>query len=83
MKKLLILFLACLPLMGTAKEKNDNSDPKYLAGAITMNDGKIEFTKEVSQKGLNPYRGLPGIAELGERTVCLKRQTAQSGGLCR
>lgn len=52
MKKLLILFLACLPLMGTAKEKNDNSDPKYLAGAITMNDGKIEFTKEVSTKGL-------------------------------
>lgn len=52
MKKLLILFLACLPLMGTAKEKNDNSDPKYLAGAITMNDGKIEFTKEISTKGL-------------------------------
>ena len=80
MKKLLILFLACLPLMGTAKETNDNSDPKYLAGAITMNDGKIEFTKEERPY---PYRGLPGIAELGERTVCLKRQTAQSGGLCR
>ena len=30
MKKLLFILLACLPLFGMAKDKKDNSDPKYL-----------------------------------------------------
>ena len=34
MKKPLFILLACLPLFGMAKDKKDNSDPKYLAGAI-------------------------------------------------
>ena len=32
MKKLLFILLACLPLFGMAKDKKDNSNPKYLAG---------------------------------------------------
>ena len=47
MKKLLFILLACLPLFGMAKDKKDNSDPKYLAGAITMEDGKVTFNHEI------------------------------------
>ena len=49
MKKLLLLFLTLIPLLGAAKDdkKNDNSNPKYLAGAITMQDGKIVFEEEI------------------------------------
>jgi hypothetical protein len=36
MKKLLFILLACLPLFGMAKDKKDNSDPKYLAGIRTQ-----------------------------------------------
>ena len=46
MKKLLFILLACLPLFGMAKDKKDNSNPKYLAGAITMEDGKVTFNHE-------------------------------------
>ena len=41
MKKLLLILLICLPLTGIAKDKNDNSNPKYLAGAVTLTDGKV------------------------------------------
>ena len=51
MKKLLIALMLCLPLMGMAKEKNDNTDPKYLAGAITMTDGKVTFSKDFNVPG--------------------------------
>ena len=47
MKKLLFILLACLPLFGMAKDKKDNSNPKYLAGAITMEDGKVTFNHEI------------------------------------
>ena len=51
MKKLFIALMLCLPLMGVAKEKNDNTDPKYLAGAITMTDGKVTFSKDFKVPG--------------------------------
>lgn len=34
------MLLLCLPLTGMAKDKKDNSDPKYLAGAVTTIDGR-------------------------------------------
>ena len=36
-----------------AKDKNDNSNPKYLAGAVTMTDGKVTFSKEIKAPGLS------------------------------
>ena len=53
MKKLLFILLICLPLTGMAKEKNDNSNPKYLAGAVTLTDGKVTFNKEIKAPGLS------------------------------
>lgn len=53
MKKLLFILLACLPLFGMAKDKKDNSDPKYLAGAITMEDGKVTFQHEIKAPSLS------------------------------
>lgn len=49
MKRLFPLLFACLPLMAAAQEsKNDNTDPRYLAGAITYStDGKVEFTQDI------------------------------------
>ena len=53
MKKLLFILLACLPLFGLAKDKKDNSNPKYLAGAITMEDGKVTFNHEIKAPSLS------------------------------
>lgn len=53
MKKLLFILLACLPLLGMAKDKKDNSDPKYLAGAITLEDGKVTFTHDIKAPSLS------------------------------
>lgn len=53
MKKLLFILLACLPLLGMAKDKKDNSDPKYLAGAITLEDGKVTFTHDIQAPSLS------------------------------
>ena len=41
MKKILLILLACLPLFAIAKDNKEknNSDPKYLAGALTYEDG--------------------------------------------
>lgn len=52
MKKLLFILLACLPLFGMAKDKKDNSDPKYLAGAITLEEGKVTFTHDIQAPSL-------------------------------
>ena len=53
MKKLLFILLISLPLTGMAKDKKDNSNPKYLAGAVTMTDGKVTFSKEIKAPGLS------------------------------
>lgn len=53
MKKLLFILLACLPLLGMAKDKKDNSNPKYLAGAITLEDGKVTFTHDIKAPSLS------------------------------
>ena len=49
MKNLLLLILACLPFFANAKDnkKDDNSNPKYLEGAITFKDDKIVFEDEI------------------------------------
>ena len=43
MKKIILLFLLCLPLFCTAQ-----TDEKYLEGAITFKDEKITFTTEMN-----------------------------------
>ena len=54
MKKLLLILLICLPLAGMAKDnKKDNSNPKYLAGAVTLTEGKVTFSKEIKVPGLS------------------------------
>lgn len=53
MKKLLLLLLICFPIMGMAKDEKNNSDPKYLTGAITYDDGKVTFTKEFKLPGVS------------------------------
>ena len=54
MRKILFILLACLPLVLPAREKKDNSNPKYLAGAITLTDeGKITFTEELKAPTLS------------------------------
>lgn len=47
MKKILFLMLMCLPFTLMAQ-----TDPKYLAGAITMNDGKVSFQTEIQTPSL-------------------------------
>ena len=47
MKKILFLMLLCLPFIAMAQ-----TDPKYLAGAITMNDGKVSFKTEIQAPSL-------------------------------
>ena len=42
MKKILFLMLLCLPFIAMAQ-----TDPKYLAGAITLDDGKVSFKTEI------------------------------------
>lgn len=53
MKKLLFILLACLPLCLAAREKKDNSNPKYLAGAVTFSEGRVTFTKEIKAPSLS------------------------------
>lgn len=50
MKNLLLLILTMVPLFGTAKDtkKDDNTNPKYLSGAITLKDEKVTFDDEIS-----------------------------------
>ena len=47
MKKIICILLAFLPLLAIAKDdkqkKEDNYNPKYLVGAVTLTDGKVIF----------------------------------------
>ena len=43
MKKILFILLMCLPIISMAKDKKDNSNPKYLTGAVTTIDGRVAF----------------------------------------
>lgn len=52
MKKLLFILCACIPLLGAAKDKKDNTDPKYLTGAVTLRDGKVTFDHRIAAPGL-------------------------------
>ena len=47
MKKILFLMLLCLPFIAMAQ-----TDTKYLAGAITMDDGKVSRKKEIQAPSL-------------------------------
>lgn len=43
-----------LPLFAMAKDdKKDNSNPKYLEGAVTLTDGKVTFTEEIKTPSLS------------------------------
>ena len=53
MKKVLFILLACMPLFLSAKDKKDNSNPKYLAGAVTLTDGKVTFNYELKAPALS------------------------------
>lgn len=53
MKKLLLIIALCLPLLSWAKDKTNNSDPKYLAGAVTLTDGKVTFTQDIKTPGIS------------------------------
>ena len=51
MKKIICILLAFLPLLAIAKvdkdKKEDNYNPKYLAGAVTLSQGKVVFVQTV------------------------------------
>lgn len=47
MKKILILMLICLPFITMAQ-----TDTKYLAGAITLDNGKVTFKSEIQTPSL-------------------------------
>ena len=57
MKKFLYILLAMLPLFASAKDddqkKQDNYNPKYLAGAVTLTDGKVVFEQKVNVPSLS------------------------------
>ena len=67
MKKLLLFLMLCFPLAGMAKEKKDNSDPKYLAGAVTLTDGKVVFTKDLKVPGADKHSLFVEMKEWAER----------------
>ena len=69
MKKILLILLACLPLFAIAKDNKEknNSDPKYLAGALTYEDGKITFTREINAPGLSNQQGRRRHRRIGRR----------------
>lgn len=48
MKKLLLMLMLCLPLWASAQ-----TEPKYLAGAVTMNEGKVSFQQEFRAPSLS------------------------------
>ncbi len=60
MKKIIIAIMACLPLMGMAQNswetENEqgqqvNPEQKYLAGAVPVVNGKVQFTTEINAPG--------------------------------
>lgn len=68
MKKILFILLMCLPIISMAKDKKDNSNPKYLTGAVTTIDGRVAFTKEINAPGLSKNRHFQSNARLGKRS---------------
>lgn len=53
MNRILIILLLCFPLALAANEKTDNTDPKYLKGAVTLTDGKVVFNKTLNAPTLS------------------------------
>ena len=57
MKKLICVLLALLPLFAFAKDDNKNKDdkynPKYLAGAVNLTEGKIVFSQAFEAPSLS------------------------------
>ena len=57
MKKFICILLALLPLFAIAKDdenkKADNYNPKYLAGAVTLTDGKVTFSQDFDAPSLS------------------------------
>ena len=73
MKKIIIAIMACLPLMGMAQNswetENEqgqqvNPEQKYLAGAVPVVNGKVQFTLTA----LNGDLMLPDTDEEGNPT---------------
>ncbi|EJX07798.1 hypothetical protein, secreted [gut metagenome] len=48
MKKLLLMLMLCLPLWASAQ-----TEPKYLAGAVPMKEGKVSFQQEFRAPSLS------------------------------
>lgn len=48
MKKIFFLMLMCLPFIAMAQ-----TEPKYLAGAVTLDDGKVSFKTEIQAPSLS------------------------------
>ena len=69
MKKILFLMLLCLPFIAMAQ-----TDPKYLAGAITMNDGKVSFKTEIQAPSLTKDQLYGTMLKMGHRTFQARRQ---------
>lgn len=57
MKKFICILLALLPLFAVAKDdknkKEDNYNPKYLAGAVTLTNGKVVFDQTFNAPSLS------------------------------
>lgn len=57
MKKLFIILLLCIPFAGFAQDNTwekpttNGTDAKYLAGAVPMVDGKVEFRSVIKAPG--------------------------------
>ncbi|MGL5273598.1 MAG: DUF4468 domain-containing protein, partial [Phocaeicola sp.] len=48
MKKIILLLIFCLPILANAQ-----TNEKYLAGAIKLEDDRVTFTKEIQANGLS------------------------------
>ena len=79
MKKLLLILLACLPLFLAAREKKDDSNPKYFAGAVTLTEGRVSFSKEIKAPSLSKDVIYKQMLRMGQRTLSAERQTAKPG----
>ena len=61
--------LFCRPLQkNNLKDKKDNSNPKYLTGAVTTIDGRVAFTKEINAPGLIKTDIFNQMTRLGKRS---------------
>ncbi len=50
MKKILLLLLLCIPVLASAKDKDDS---KYMAGAVPEDNGQVIFRQTFAVKGKN------------------------------